>query len=189
MKRIVLVLALVAGVFTQTNAQYLSRGFWGGFELTYGLSLSDKGGSYHNKFGGDTKMQIADARAVFGYYFTKTFSLGTGVGVATYSSPRINFTPIFIDMRIHPFAAINENFYFSGNFGTSLANNHKHINPKWLAEATFGYQLFDFGGCTLAPSIGYSYFKYNRDDVVDNQVFVENKQKRHSLFIRLSFTY
>ena len=189
MKRLLLILTLLIGASSQVDAQYLTKGFWGGFELSYGLSLSDKGDAYRQKFGGDTKMQIADVRAVFGYYFTKTFSLGTGVGLATYSSPRINFIPIFIDMRIHPFAAVNENFYFTGSVGTSLANNHKHINPKWMAEAALGYQLFDFGRCTLAPSIGYSFFKYNRDDVDTGGNFVENRQKRHSLFFRLSFTY
>ena len=189
MKRILAIVVVLLGMIGQVDAQYLSKGFWGGFELSYGLSLSDKGGAYRQNFGGETKMQTVDARAVFGYYFTKTFSLGTGVGLATYSSPRINFIPIFVDMRIHPFAVVNENFYLSANVGTSLANNHKHINPKWMAEVALGYQLFDFGSCTLAPSLGYSFFKYNRDDISSVNDFVENRQKRHSVFIRLSFTY
>ncbi len=190
MKRSLLLLTTLLLFCGVAKAQYLKKGFWGGVELSYGLTLSDKGGLYHQKYGGDTKMQALDLRTVFGYYLTKNFSIGTGVGVATYSDPRINLVPIFIDVRFHPITRINENLYISANVGTSLVSNQSHIDPKLLWELTLGYQLFDLGNCTLTPSIGYGFFKYNAEQWDNlNERLYDETQKRRTLFFRLSLTY
>lgn len=192
MKKILFAIALFISVFsfTDVKAQYINRGFWGGVELDYGLSLSDRGAAYKHKFRKGTRMQTTGIRTVMGYYLVPSFSLGTGVGLSTYSKPRVNNIPIFIDCRIHPMARVNENFYINVNIGTFLGDNQKHIDSKVFWEASIGYKLFDFGSCNLAPVLGYQFYRYGIDQVglIEGVTEVIN-QNRRTIFFRLSFTY
>lgn len=175
---------------TSAKAQYQSKGFWGGVELDYGLTLSDRGTGYKNKFGGHTKMQMVSFRTVMGYYLAPYISLGTGVGLSTYSKPRLNAIPIFLDARIHPISNVNENFYVNLNVGTFLGDNQKSIDSKVFYEVSVGYKLFDFGSCNLAPALGYQFYRY-RTDGLDIQTGEKSSfsQKKRTLFFRLSLTY
>lgn len=190
MKKLYILLIILLLPIGYAKAQYLKKGFWGGVEMVYGLSLSDKGDAFKQTYGSDARMQTFDIRTVFGYYLTKNFSLGTGIGLATHSEPRVNLVPIFLDFRYHPFSKVNENFYINANIGTSLANNQSKMDPKFLWEVSMGYMLFDLGNFTLSPAIGYSFFQYNIEKWSDaHQTFLEDTQKRHTLFFRLSLTY
>ena len=174
----------------QASGQYLKKGFWGGFELDYGLGLSDKGQHYRQNFGSKARMQMVGLRTVFGYYITPSFSLGTGIGVTTHSHPRNNMIPIFLDIRYHPITRINENLYINLNFGTALANNQSDLNTKFIWELALGYKLFDIGNFTLTPAIGYNYMKYDKEVwSEENDFFIDCSQKRRTLFFRLSLTY
>lgn len=173
------------------KSQYLQKGFWGGFEFAYGLSLSDKGDAYRQKFGKSARMQYLDLRAIFGYYITKTISIGTGIGVSTYSDPRVNVIPVFIDLRYHPISAVNENFYIGFNIGTALADNQSKIDPRLFTEIFVGYKLLDIGNFTLAPSFGYSFYRYTIESFTGESATLpfDLTQRRNSLFFRLSLTY
>lgn len=191
MKRITSLILIVICIALPLKAQNLKKGFWGSFDMSYGLTLSDKGSLYKHKYGGSTHMQAFDLRTEFGYYFTRAFSIGAGIGVATYSEPRINWVPVFVDFRYHPITHINENFYVGFDFGTGLMDNQKKLDPKFFMELYAGYKLFDIGRFTLAPAIGYSFYKYSVKS--DGSGFAETmytyKQKRNTLFLRLSLSY
>lgn len=192
MKKILFTIVLFTSLFSFTNlkAQYINTGFWGGVEFDYGLSLSDRGTAYKHKFGGSTHMQMFSLRSVMGYYIVPSFSVGTGVGISTYSKQRINTIPIFLDFRIHPLARVNENFYINLNIGTFLGDNQKKTEAKLFWEAAVGYKLFDFGSCNLAPAIGYQWYKYSKH-IIDAEADINGlfRQQRRTLFFRLSLTY
>lgn len=192
MRKVLLVSIFILSLLysNTTYSQYISKGFWGGFELDYGLTLSDRGKGYKHKFGGDTKMQMASIRSVMGYYIVPSFSIGTGVGLSTYSKQRVNTIPIFIDFRIHPLSKINENFYININIGTFLGDNQKRINSQTYWEAAIGYKLFDFGSCNLAPSIGFQHYKY-KNEILNGEtnLITKRTQRKRTLFFRLSLTY
>lgn len=61
--------------YSQTNHR-----LWGGFEVGYGLSLSDRGDNYKVSYGGDTKMTISTLRGIVGYYVIPQLSVGAGIG-------------------------------------------------------------------------------------------------------------
>lgn len=192
MKKILFSLVLFFSLFnfSDAEAQYINKGFWGGVELDYGLSLSDRGTGYKQKFRKGSRMQMTSVRSVMGYYIVPSFSLGTGVGLSTYSKQRVNTIPIFIDCRIHPLAQLNENFYVNINVGTFLGDNQKHIDSKVFWEASVGYKLFDFGSCNLAPVFGYQFYRYSIDQKgIEEGVVDAVNQNRRTLFFRLSLTY
>lgn len=191
MRKNLFLLLLFLVVSVGVKGQYLQKGFWGGFEFAYGLSLSDKGDAFRQKFGKNARMQFVDLRSIFGYYITKTISVGTGVGVSTYSDPRVNLISVFLDFRYHPISAVNENFYIGFNIGTALADNQSKIDPRLFSEIFIGYKLVDIGNFTLAPSLGYSFYRYTIESFASDlsAAHTDLTQRRNSLFLRLSLTY
>lgn len=191
MRKITTLILLLTCIGSTTYSQNLKRGFWGGFETSYGLTFSDKGSLYTHKMTKGNHMQSFDLRAILGYYITESFSLGAGVSAETYSEPRINMLPIFIDLRYHPITQINENLYAGINLGTALCDNQSKQDPKFIMELFVGYKLLDIGKFTLAPSIGYNFYKYSHrsDGNGFSDYTQEYIQKKNTLFFRLSLTY
>ena len=188
--RIVILSICLACFIGSASGQYIKRGFWGGFEFDYGLSLSDKGDDFSHHFGGNARMQMVGLRTVFGYYVTPSFSIGTGIGLSSFSKPRNNMVPVFLDLRYHPITRINENLYLNFNLGTALANNQSDLNTRLFWELALGYKLFDFGPFTLEPAVGFNFMKYDKE-VWNSHVetYHDRTQKRRTLFFRLSLTY
>lgn len=191
MRKALSIILLLTCISTASYSQNLKKGFWGGFDMSYGLTFSDRGSLHTQSRGKGNRMQMFDLRAILGYYITESFSLGAGIGTATYSEPRINMIPIFVDVRYHPITHINENFYVGMDLGTGLLDNQSKVNPKLILDLFVGYKLLDIGNFTLTPAIGYSFYKYTQDS--DRNGFQDYTQtytqRKNSLLFRLSLTF
>lgn len=191
MRKALSFILLLICISTSSYSQNLKKGFWGGFDVSYGLTFSDKGSLRTQKMSKGNHMQSFDLRAILGYYITESFSLGAGIGAATYSEPRINMIPVFVDLRYHPITHINENFYVGMDIGTGLLDNQSKVNPKLILDFFVGYKLLDIGNFTLTPAIGYSFYKYTKDSNGGgfSEYYHTYTQKKNSLLFRLSLTF
>lgn len=162
--------------YSQTNHR-----LWGGLEVGYGLSLSDRGDNYKVSYDGDTKMTISSLRGVVGYYVIPQLSVGVGIGFNSYTKPGLNTIPVCLDLRYHPLE--NKKFSINGNIGYTIATSENYFNGKFMSDISVGYKLLNLGKLSLIPSFGYNFINYS----------VENKKKlnqsRHSLFLKIGLIY
>jgi hypothetical protein len=120
-------------VFPQTN-----RKLWGGLEVGYGLSISDKGGIYKYSYGNDTKMSISYVRGILGYYIVPQMSVGIGIGLSSYTKPAVNTVPVCLDLRYHP-VVNTHNLVLNGSLGYSLLTSENELKEKILTDISVGY--------------------------------------------------
>lgn len=179
MKKVLISLFLLSFI-TISQAQ-TNHKLWGGLEVGYGLSLSDRGDNYKLSYGGDSKMTISTIRGVIGYYVLPQLSVGAGIGFNSYTKPGVNTVPLCLDFRYHPLD--NRNFSISGNIGYVVATSEDDLKGKFLSDIAVGYKVWNLGKISVIPSIGYNYINYS----VENEKKLN--QSRHSIFLKIGLIY
>jgi hypothetical protein len=177
MRRLLLFILLFSSTYTYAQ----NRKLWGGIEVGYGISFSDKGDAYDVSYDNDHKMLINTIRILLGYYVTPDLSLGTGVGFNSYTELEgLNTLPVFIDVRYRPFT--NKRFLLNGDIGYNLFTSENNKDGNLLFDLSFGYKLLDKRIC-IVPAIGYNYCNYSINGTS------KINQSRHSIFLKVGVVF
>lgn len=180
MKKTLLIPLLFISSYFSIEAQTNSS-LWGGLEIGYGLSLSDKGDIYKYSHSRENNMSITTARGVLGYYITQQMSVGFNIGLNSYSKPTLSTIPMMLDLRYHPLAD-NLNLFFHGGLGYSMLTSEDELKGKLLADFSAGYKILQINKINIVPSIGYNYFNYSMKHT-------NLGQNRHSILLRIGVFY
>lgn len=177
MRKLLLLILLLTPTLTYAQKHKL----WGGIEIGYGVSLSDKGDLYQATYGTDNKMAISSIRALIGYYVVPNFSLGVGLGLNSYTQLEgLNTLPVFLDVRYHPFS--NKSFLLNGDIGYNLLTSEDNKDGKYLCDFSFGYKFLD-KRISIIPAIGYNYCNYSINGVS------KMNQSKHSIFLKIGVVF
>lgn len=180
MKKISSILLLfIYSVFTLNS--HPSNSFWGGLDIGYGLSLSDKGDIYKYSTNNENKMTMSSVRAIFGYYLNQKLSIGLNLGLNSFSKPTVNTVPIMLDVRYHPISD-NLSFFLQGDLGYSTLTSEEELKGKLVFDLSIGYKISQIGKMKISPSIGYNYFNYSLKQP-------NLSQNRHSIIFRIGLYF
>lgn len=183
MKRLVLFVLLLSATCLYAQKHKL----WGGVEVGYGITLSDKGDLYDISYADHKNMRMGTLKLLLGYYITPDVSLGVGVGSNSYNPLNtLNVLPVFLDVRYHPFR--NKRILLNGDVGYTLLTPSDHKTGKFLMDFSVGYKVLD-KKISIIPAIGYNYCSYDAGISSSDNMGLDDNQHKHSLFVKVSVVY
>ena len=159
MKKTFLIVFLFIVAFLSSYSQTNNK-LWGGLEIGYGLSLSDRGDLYNISYDSNNKMSMSSLRGIVGYYILPNLSLGGAIGLNSYTKPQLNTVPLSLDLRFHPLID-NLDLVLNSNLGYIIATSESDEKGKLFADLSVGYKVLNISKVAVIPAIGYNYIGHS----------------------------